>query len=98
MCVSIEIFWFKNLEFHTFQYVYLYLHNFRIVVANSLYVSHELGFFFYVILINHFSMLYVSYWDSWDIECNLKFVNKYSLEYVNVPCRLLKLTYKMSMG
>lgn len=40
MCVSVEIFWFKNLELHTFQYVYLYLHNFRIVVANSLYVSH----------------------------------------------------------
>ena len=29
MCVSVEIFWFKNLEMHTFQYVYLYLRNFR---------------------------------------------------------------------
>lgn len=77
MCVSVEIFWFKNLELHTFQYVYLYLHNFRIVVAVCFTL---IGF--YVILIKHVSMLYVSYWDSWDIECNLKFVNKYSLEYM----------------
>lgn len=32
------------------------------------------GFFFFgcVTLINHFSMLYVNYWDSWDMKCNLK--------------------------
>lgn len=83
--------------------------SFRIVVANSLYVS-QLSFIFFIVFsffflffisfpfcfgfitfeINHFSMLYVNYWASWDTKCNFK-LSKCSLEYVKCALPVLEL-------